>query len=90
MRGLTRLPAGDASSILARGAMDATKGRDEMITICMFCKRRKVSDFKWVDDDDTDRTELVSHATCPECRVKGCWPELLDYETEQPKGEREG
>lgn len=59
-----------------------------MITICIFCKRRKIRasafhDARWEKDDNPDRTELVSHVTCPDCIAAGCWPELMDG---QPRG----
>ena len=50
-----------------------------MITICLFCKRRKICNGVWVDDDDPDRTDLVSHVTCPDCKAAGRWMELMKY-----------
>jgi len=39
----------------------------KIITICMFCKRRKLDSGAWADDDNPNRTELVSHGICPDC-----------------------
>ncbi len=45
-----------------------------LITICLFCRRRKSSDGSWVHEDPIwakQRTELVSHVTCPDCIAVG-------------------
>ncbi len=52
-----------------------------MITICLFCRRRKLDDGTWIEDDPLDRcsvrmlksfrTALISHVTCPDCKAAG-------------------
>ena len=39
----------------------------DLVPICIFCKRRKNADGKWVEEPEgTERTN-ASHGICPDC-----------------------
>ncbi len=53
-----------------------TRGKSKIpapvVTLCMFCKRRKVSNDQWVEDEKhgTYPFGTISHGLCPECDAR--------------------